>query len=201
MKLFRDGRRQRLASGGTCRLATLSLAACLMLTACEPGSGLAPFPQTASGPYQLGPGEKVRVVVFGQEHLTGEFRVNDHGAISIPLLGAIPADGMTTTQLEQSISAELRQKKVLLEPSVSVEIIDYRQVFILGEVVKPGQYPYEPGMTVLTAVAVAGGFTYRARTGFASILRRLDGHAVEGRVGRGHDVLPGDVITVFQRYF
>ena len=96
---------------------------------------------------------------------------------------------------------DLQDKKILLNPSVSVEIIEYRPIFILGEVAKPGQYPYEPGMTVLTAVAIAGGFTYRAQTGYASILRRVDNHAFEGRVPRGEDVVPGDVITIFERYF
>lgn len=172
-----------------------------MLASCEPGSNLAPLPVSAIGPYRLGPGEKVRVVVFGQEHLTGEFRVNDHGTIAVPLLGAIPADGVTTTELEHTIATRLQDRKILLQPSVSVEVVSYRQMFILGEVAKPGQYPYEPGMTLLTAVAVAGGFTYRAQTGYASILRTTGGRSVEGRVGRGADVLPGDVITIYQRYF
>ena len=74
-------------------------------------------------------------------------------------------------------------------------------MFILGEVAKPGQYPYEPGMTVLTAVAIAGGFTYRAQTKYASMLRTINGHSVEGRVPRGMEVLPGDVITILERYF
>jgi polysaccharide export outer membrane protein len=82
-----------------------------------------------------------------------------------------------------------------------VEVLTYRPVFILGEVTKPGQYPYQPRMTVLTAVAVAGGFTYRAQTGFASILRNDGDHPVEGRVDRDTTVRPGDVITIFDRYF
>ena len=141
------------------------------------------------------------MIIFGDEHLTGQFRVNDRGSISIPLLGPVRADGLTTAELENSIAKQLRDKKVLLDPSISVEVLNYRPVFILGEVTKPGRYAYEPGMTVLTAVSEAAGFTYRAQTSYASILRTIDGHSVEGRVARGTSVLPGDVITVLQRYF
>jgi polysaccharide export outer membrane protein len=177
-------------------------AACLLLAACSPGSNLPPLAATPAGPYRLGVGEDVRVITFGEERLTGQFRVNDRGDIAVPLLGTIPASGLTTTQLEQSIAKQLTVKKVLLNPSVSVEVLQYRPVFILGEVAKPGEYQYQPGMTVLTAVAIAGGFTYRAETGYASISRVTDnGHAVEGRVPRGMEVRPGDVIDVFERYF
>ncbi|WP_158928028.1 polysaccharide biosynthesis/export family protein [Acidisphaera sp. S103] len=176
-------------------------AVCLLLAACSPGSGLPPLQATPAGPYRLGVGEDVRIITFGEERLTGQFRVNDRGDIAIPLLGTIPANGLTTTELEQSIAKQLTVKKVLLNPSVSVEVLQYRPVFILGEVSKPGEYPYQPGMTVLTAVAIAGGFSYRAETGYASILRTSDGHSVEGRVPRGMEVRPGDVIDIFERYF
>jgi polysaccharide biosynthesis/export protein len=182
-------------------LSAVSITACLLVTACAPGSNLPPLANTPAGPYRLGVDEQVRVVIFGQDQLTGQFRVNDRGNISVPLLGPIPAKGLTTGQLENSIALRLKEKKILLDPSVSVEVLGYRPVFILGEVAKPGQYPYEPGMTVLTTVAIAGGFTYRAQTGYASILRTENGHAVEGRVPRGEEVLPGDVITIFERYF
>lgn len=174
---------------------------CLLLAACSPGSNLPMLSATPAGPYRLGVGEDVRVITFGEERLTGQFRVNDRGDIAVPLLGTIPANGLTTTELEQSIAKQLTDKKVLLNPSVSVEVLQYRPVFILGEVSKPGEYPYQPGMTVLTAVAIAGGFTYRAETGYASILRTINGHSVEGRVPRGMEVRPGDVIDIFERYF
>ncbi len=173
----------------------------LFLGACQPGSDLPPLPDAATGPYRLGVDDQVRIITLGEEQISGQFRINDRGNIAIPLLGTIPADGLTTAELEDRIAQHLKEKKVLLDPSVSVEVLGYRPVFILGQVTKPGQYPYQPGMTVLTAVAVAGGFTYRAQTGFASILRKIDGHQVEGRVPRGTDVLPGDVITILDRYF
>ena len=140
-------------------------------------------------------------ITFGDEHLTGQFRVNDRGNIAVPLLGAVKADGLTTSELEDSIAQRLREKKLLLDPSVSVEVLSYRPVFVLGEVSKPGEFPYQPGMTVLTAVSLAGGYTYRAETGYASILRKVDGHSVEGRASRGADIRPGDVVNIFPRYF
>jgi polysaccharide export outer membrane protein len=188
------------------RKAFLSLRAgvamtCLLLAACSPGSGLPPLAATTPGPYRLGVGDEMRVITFGEERLTGQFKVNDRGEIAVPLLGTIRANGLTTTELEKSISKQLTDKKVLLDPSVSVEVLKYRPVFILGEVSKPGEYPYQPGMTVLTAVAIAGGFTYRAETDYASILRTTDKQPVEGRVPRGMEVRPGDVIDIYERYF
>jgi polysaccharide export outer membrane protein len=183
------------------RLPAVSLAACLLVSACDPGSGLPPLPMAEGGPYTLGTGEQVRIVIFGQGQLTGEFTVNDAGYISVPLLGNIPANGETTDELAQTISTALQDKKILVNPSVSVEVLRYRPVFILGEVAKPGQYPYEPGMTAVTLVAIAGGFTYRAQTGYVSVLRKIDGHVAEGRAPRGEQLLPGDVVTIFERYF
>jgi polysaccharide export outer membrane protein len=171
------------------------------LVSCSPGSDLAPLPDTAHGPYRLGVNEEVRVITFGQEQLTGQFRINDRGEIAVPLLGAIPANNQTTIELEHSIEQRLKQKGLMQDPNVSVDIVNYRPIFILGEVAKPGQYAYQPGMTVLTAVAIAGGFTYRAVTDYASILRTSDGHAVEGRVPRNELVEPGDVINIFERHF
>ena len=175
--------------------------ACLWVSSCSPGSSLPLLPDEPPGPYRLGINEEVRVITFGQEQLTGQFRINDRGVIAVPLLGAIPANNLTTEELEQSIAARLKQKEVMDRPDVSVDIVSYRPVFILGEVNKPGQYAYQPGMTVLTAVAIAGVFTYRAVTDYASILRTTDGHASEGRVPRDMQVRPGDVIDIYERHF
>ncbi len=182
-------------------ISVLCMVACLILAACAPGSDLAPLPATGAGPYRLGIDDQIRVITLGEEQVTGQFRVNDRGNVAIPMIGAVPAANLTTAELEDRIEQRLKEKKVLLDPSVSVELLGYRPIFILGEVSKPGQYPYQPGMTVLTGVAVAGGFTYRAQQDQAGILRKIDGQSVEGRVPLGADVLPGDVITVFPRYF
>lgn len=143
----------------------------------------------------------MRIITFGEEQLTGQFRVGDNGDIAVPLLGLVPAAGRTTGELQDEIAAGLAGRKLIVDPSVSVEVTTFRPVFVLGEVSKPGEYPYQPGMTVLTAVAVAGGFTYSAVQRRAVILRQIDGHATEGVVGRGAVIHPGDVITIEERYF
>ena len=174
----------------------------LLLPGCDgPGSGLPPIGSAAPGAYELAPGDQVRIITFGEDALTGEFRVNDSGAIALPLVGAVKAAGRTPAQLEQAVGAALRQARLVGNPSVTVEISLYRPIYVLGEVNKPGQYAYQSGMTVVTAVAVAGGFTYRAVEGYASIVRTTDGKAVEGRASRQAFVQPGDVITVFERRF
>ena len=99
------------------------------------------------------------------------------------------------------VGTALKRASLVRNPSVAVEVIAYRPIYVLGEVNKPGQYPYHPGMTVVTAVAVAGGFTYRAVESYASVVRTTDGRAVEARAARQAYVLPGDVITVFERRF
>ena len=174
----------------------------LLLAGCGgPGANLPPVPATVPGAYHLGPGDQVRIITLSEDRLTGDFRVNDSGAIALPLLGTIRAAGLTTAELEQAIGAGLTRAQLIRDPSVSVEVTVYRPIFVLGEVNHPGQYPYQPGMTVVTAVAVAGGFTYRAIEDRAAIVRSVDGKAVEGRAERQTYVQPGDVITIYERRF
>lgn len=171
-------------------------------SACSgPAAGLRPVPEAATDRYLLGPGDQVRVITFGEEQLTGEFRVDASGNIALPLVGAVRAAGLTPDQLAAAVTATLRRSKLYQNPSVSVEVVDYRPVFILGEVSRPGQYPYQPGMTVVTAVAVAGGFTYRAVTNRFSIVRSTPQGHFEGSARRQTRVQPGDVITVYERLF
>lgn len=169
---------------------------------CTPGEGLPPMPDYTASRYQLGSGDTVRIITFGEDQMTGEFRVDEQGEIAVPLLGEVKCAGLTTQQLQQRITAELKQRKVLTDPSVSIQVLAYRPVFVLGEVARPGQYPYQPGMTMLTAVAVAGGFTYRAVEGYADDIRTSDTrHASEGRIMPRSLIAPGDVVKVFQRRF
>ena len=123
------------------------------------------------------------------------------GRIALPLLGGVKAAGLTPEELDGVIANGLKQRKLLRDPSVSVEVVAYRPVFVLGEVSKPGQYPYLPGMTMQTTVAVAGGYTYRAVQDYASVVRTTDNTAVEGLVTPRSFVAPGDVIKVFERRF
>ena len=189
----------------------------LVLTACSPGSDLPMLPTVSSTDYRLGAGDAVRIITFGEDSLTGEFRVNDSGSIALPLLGPVRSAGLTPAELETSVMAALKRANLLRNPSVSVEIVTYRPIFVLGEVNRPGQYPYQPGMTVVTAAAVAGGFTYRAVEGYASVVRTPVGAArgmamgttmgttmgdpIEGKAVRHAYVQPGDVITILERRF
>ncbi|GCE85015.1 polysaccharide export protein AceH [Komagataeibacter diospyri] len=153
--------------------------------------------------YHLGPGDQVRVITYNDPQLSNTFTVSDNGNIDFPLLGTVHAAGAEPRDLAQRISTSLEQKGILTQPSVSVEVAQYRPIYILGEVNHPGQYPYQPGMTMLTAVALAGGFTYRAVTNRATDVRHedLDTPAHEGRISRATVLLPGDVVTIDERFF
>lgn len=151
-------------------------------------------------PYTLGSGDKLRVTVFGQPDLSGEFAVDGSGMVSMPLLPPVRASGLSTEQLQREIEAELG-KTLLRDPSVSVQVAEFRPFFILGEIAKAGQYPYVNGMTVETAVAIAGGYTYRADQDVARITRQRGDKVVEMNVEPTAVVKPGDTILVMERYF
>ena len=172
-----------------------------VLCACTSGRNLPPLPEEATGPYKLGPGDVVRIITFGDQQLSETFRVSDSGNLAVPLLGKVQAEGLSVDQLESSIAAQLVTKGLYREPSVTVEITTYRPIFVLGEVAKPGQYPYQPGMTVLTAVAVAGGFTYRAVQDSAEILRQSGSRPIDARAEPESLVKPGDVVRVLESRF
>ncbi len=151
-------------------------------------------------PYLLSTGDRLRVIVFGQDNLSNVYAVDSQGRISMPLIGAVDVVGRTAGQLERSIEGRLRGG-FLREPKVSVEVDAYRPFFILGEVTSSGQFPYVNGMTVQTAVAIAGGFTPRGDRHVAVISRQINGEIVTGKVALTQPVLPGDTITIRERWF
>lgn len=175
----------------------------LVLAACTPGADLPQLPpDTAQGPYRLGPEDQVRVTVFDDTRFGGTFRIADTGTLSVPMLGNLRARGLTTTELERNLGNELRRRNLITSPGVAVEMAAYRPIFVLGMVERGGQFPYQPGMTMLSAVAVAGGFNYRAVQDYVSVTRiGPDSTAHEYRAPRDALVQPGDVITVFERRF
>jgi polysaccharide biosynthesis/export protein len=183
------------------RMLVFGLAACTLAGCGGEGSDLPLLPSPDIAGYRLGAGDKVRIITFGEEQLTGEFRVNDSGMIALPLVGSVKAAGLTSAELETAVGEALVKAGLLRKPSVTSEIIEYRHIYVLGEVNKPGEYAYQPGMTVLGAVAVAGGFTYRAITGYVGIVRTQGGQATEGRAMRDGFVQPADVVTVYERRF
>jgi len=151
-------------------------------------------------PYTLDSGDRLRVVVFGQDGLSNTYIVDATGRIALPLIGAVTARGATTGQLAQAIADKLRNGYVR-EPHVAIEVESYRPFFILGEVIAPGLYPYVPNMTVETAVAIAGGFTPRAYRWDAEISRSQSGVTSRQKVPLIAPVRPGDTITVTERWF
>ncbi len=150
--------------------------------------------------YQLGAGDRIRVVVFGQTDLSGEFQLDGNGRISLPLLKEIKATGLTVSELESTITSRLTPD-YLINPKVSIEVLNYRPFFIIGEVRNPGQYPYVSGMTVLTAVALAGGYTYRAKDNKALITHAQ--HLIKNKSAGNRDteILPGDIIEIPEKYW
>ena len=152
--------------------------------------------------YRLDTGDKLRIVVFGQEGLSNSYFVDAAGQVTIPLIGAVSGRGLTTQQLARAIAAKLRAG-FIREPHVAIEVETYRPFFILGEVTQPGQYPYVPNMTVETAVAIAGGFTPRAYRYDVGIDRQASGGTVRGRssVPLLTRVQPGDTIVIKERWF
>lgn len=150
--------------------------------------------------YKLSAGDRVVITVFGHDDLSGEFEINGAGVISMPLISDVGAAGLTVNELEAAIVDALKPD-YLINPIVSAEIVDFRPIYIIGEVINPGSYPYKNGMTVINAVAVAGGFSYRAKKN-KLIIRRDDGdQTVEMGVELDTVVLPGDVIEVPERFF
>ncbi|MFC3125982.1 polysaccharide biosynthesis/export family protein [Pseudoroseomonas globiformis] len=194
----------RSASLTSTTLRGMALSAALLVAACaSPGANLPPLPEATASAYKLGAGDQLRVTVFNDPRLTGDFRISDAGAIALPLVGTVPVAGSTTGEAENAIQRALRSRNLFNDPSVAVEVQEYRPIFVLGMVERGGQTPYQPGMTVLSAVAVAGGFNYRAITDTVSVTRVSPngGAAQEFRAGRDALLMPGDVVTVYERRF
>jgi polysaccharide export outer membrane protein len=181
------------------RVAALGLvfavAACAAPTTVPP-----PLAATFQEPYDLGPGDRLRVTVFGQANLTGTYSVDPAGRITMPLIGPTPAAGATATALARSLEAKFRNG-FLREPNVSVEIETYRPFFVLGEVGNAGQYPFVAQLTAENAVAIAGGFGPRAYRQAVTVTRRKGNDIFKGEVPLTYPIRPGDTITVEERWF
>jgi polysaccharide biosynthesis/export protein len=169
-----------------------------------PYDAYAAAPVTASvrydAGYRLDAGDKLRVVVYGQEGLTNTYTIDAAGSITMPLIGQVPARGRSPAALATEIAAKLRNGYIR-EPSVAVEIDSYRPFFILGEVQAPGQYPYVPNMTVESAIAIAGGFSPRARRDTVTVTHTDANGTGRYVVPLGTALGPGDTVQVSERWF
>ena len=188
-------------------LAVLSILL-LSVAACQSASSTGPRAPTttevekqgAVAAYTLGNGDQLRITVFGQPDLSGQFEVDGTGSISMPLIGQVEALGLTTPELEKRIVSIL-EGDYILNPRVSAQVINYRPFYILGEVNRPGEYPYTSGLTVLNAVAAAGGFTYRANKKVIYV-KSVDSNAEQAyELTTSTVVRPGDTLRIGERIF
>ncbi|TRL38514.1 polysaccharide biosynthesis/export family protein [Rhizobium straminoryzae] len=158
------------------------------------------FAQATIQPYRLDSGDRLRVAVFEQPSLSNTYTVDQAGYISFPLIGQVPARGQTLAGLEGAIATKLKQG-YLRNPDVTIEVDRYRPVFVMGEVGRPGQYSYVPGMTAQNAIAIAGGFTPRGNQRDIDITRKINGDVLTGRTSISSPILAGDTIYVRERLF
>lgn len=178
-----------------------SLAGAVSLAGCaNPIYRTDAFRAQLTAPYTLASGDRIRVIVFGQDAISNSFAVNGSGMISMPLIGDVPLVGLTTSDAERVIANRLRGG-FLRDPHVSVEVEAFRPFFVMGEVTTAGQYPFINGMTVQKAIAVAGGFSARADRGSADITRMVKGVQITARVPLSYPLRPGDTVTVEERFF
>ena len=176
-------------------LALLFLSACVGQTP-VPGGG----PPPAADAMKLAPGDKVKVTTYGEETLTGEFQVTPAGTVAFPLIGDVQAAGLDPAALAGALEAKLGAG-YLLDPKVSVEVLTFRPIYVLGEVQKPGEYPYTPGLTVRGAVAKADGFTYRANQKKVFVKRAGEAGETEYPMTADFAIMPGDTVRFSERYF
>lgn len=192
--------------------AALRLAAsisCIALAACENVATLGPATQAeqaalvqsaALSAPQLQPGDKIKITVFGEDRLSGEFEIDQAGYVSLPLAGTLKAAGLSKQQMEQSLAKKF-SSEYLRNPKVTVDISNFRPFYIMGEVAKPGEYPFKNGLNVMSAIALAGGMTYRAKQSNVQIQHVGEAGFKEFTMSPTIPVLPGDLIRIPQRYF
>lgn len=169
----------------------------LLLAGCSPGSDLPTLTAPEGLAYHLGAGDRVEIRVLGADELNGQYSVQDDGTVRMLMIGQVDAAGFTPEQLERKIEDKLKAGRYITQPHASVAVLIYRPFYILGEVSTPGGYPYASGMRVLSAVAAAHGYTYRANQNYVIITRNGE----EKRADVFSAIQPDDIIRVPERYF
>jgi protein involved in polysaccharide export with SLBB domain len=164
--------------------------------------GVAPFATSAAGAASvLQPGERVKITVYGEEALTAEYGINPNGYVMMPLIGAIKAAGRSQSEFAREVAAKYRAGGFLQDPHVTVDVVQFKPFYILGEVTTPGEYPFRSSLNVHAAVAMAGGFTYRASKSYVLIRHAGDEVWKEYSLAEPVPIVPGDLIRVPERYF
>jgi len=173
---------------------------CSNLSAQDNPVNTLPPTQTVDSGYKLGPLDKVRINIFNQEELSGEYQLDGNGQFSMPLIGTVNADGLTATELE-ALLVSLYKPDYLVNPRIFIQVGNYRPYYLMGEVATKGAFPYQPGLTYLEAIANAGGFTYRAKDEHVYVIRGNDPEQKEIKLSIDEEVQPGDIIRVAERLF
>lgn len=176
----------------------------LMMSACAGNVATKEAPMTVAAPgegYLLEAGNQVRVTVFNEPSLSGDFVLDPSGSITLPLVGSVPSAGVTAANLADRIEKTMVDASLLRDPQVSVDILTFRPFYVLGEVREPGEFPYTPGLTVLSAVARAGGYDYRAREDRVLLVRQEGTEQVNYFATERTPILPGDIIKVLERLY
>ncbi|RVT89899.1 polysaccharide export protein [Sphingomonas crocodyli] len=151
--------------------------------------------------YRLGAGDKVKITVYNEDMLSGQYEISGSGIMSLPLIGEVPVAGRSVPEVIAYLTKTLKDGGYMLNPSVSMEVMNYRPFYVLGEIKDPGKYAYVSDMNVLNAVALAGGYTYRAKKDKALIIRASDPEKKEQVAKPGDQVMPGDIIRIPERFF
>jgi len=150
--------------------------------------------------YQLDAGDRIRITVFNQDDLSGDYSLDDKGRFSMPLIGAVKAQGLTPAELENLLT-KMFKPDYLVNPRIYVQVISYRPYYLIGEALGTGAFPYIAGMTYMKAIAIAGGFSYRAKQDYVYVIRADDAEQQEVKVDINEKVQPGDIIRVAERLF
>ena len=180
-----------------CAAGTLAL-----MSACSSGlSDLPPLQSAASSQMRVAPGDKVRVTVQDLESVSGEYTIDETGSISVPFVQQVTISGMTYAEVERVLAERFETAAVLNNPSVTVQPLELRPVYIMGEVRQPGEYDYRQGLTVFAAISMAGGYTYRAKTDEVAITRTTGDTQTTGTADEDTRLLPGDRIRIYERWF
>lgn len=181
--------------------AFLMLMIMVPVTACTADyARLPPISSAGASGYRLGAGDEIRITVFGFDALSNSYAVSDTGTVSLPLIDSLPVEGRTLPEVQQALAEVLRVRDIAPRANVTVQVVKYRPFYILGEVQKPGEYPYSPSMTVLKAVSLAGGYTFRADTRHA-LITRASPRPERGRADPLSPIQPGDTIMIPETWF
>ena len=174
----------------------LAAPACTSSTA-----GLTAFPPVKSAEYKLTTGDKIRVVVQDLKDANGDYTIDQTGSISLPMIKEVNVSDKTLREAQAAIEQAFISQQILIRPKVSIQAIELRPFYILGEVGKPGEYTYREGLTIFAAVSLAGGYTYRADSRSMVVIRTVNGRRITGSGNENTEVMPGDQIRVVEKWF